>query len=102
VRERLGVVHDSRRARAADAIRSATEAKNNPPDLINVALEMLVKASLELPGFSTLDEMAGRIRREVIRRRSSGSRAGSGCRIAWPLESLLACRSAQVSGCGRG
>jgi hypothetical protein len=26
---------------------------------------MLVKASLELPGFSTLDEMAGRIRREV-------------------------------------
>jgi len=26
---------------------------------------MLVKASLELPGFSTLDVMAGRIRREV-------------------------------------
>ncbi|MCA1679156.1 MAG: DUF4158 domain-containing protein, partial [Actinobacteria bacterium] len=67
VRERLGVVHDPRRARAiaADAIRSAAQAKNNPPDLINVALEMLVKASLELPGFSTLDVMAGRIRRQV-------------------------------------
>ena len=67
VRERLGVVHDPRRARAvaADAIRSAAQAKNNPPDLINVALEMLVKASLELPGFSTLDVMAGRIRREI-------------------------------------
>lgn len=32
---------------------------------INVALELLVKASLELPAFSTLDAMAGRIRREV-------------------------------------
>ena len=52
VRERLGVVHDPQRARAVaeEAIRSAAEVKNNPPDLINVALEMLVKASLELPG----------------------------------------------------
>ena len=67
VRERLGVVHDPERARAvaAAAIRSAAEVKNNPPDLINVALEMLVKASLELPAFSTLDEIASRIRREV-------------------------------------
>lgn len=67
VRERVGVVHDPERARAvaAEAIRSAAEVKNNPPDLINVALEMLVKESLELPAFSTLDEMAGRIRREV-------------------------------------
>ena len=67
VRERVGVVHDPERARAvaAEAIRSAAEVKNNPPDLINVALEMLVKESLELPAFSTLDAMAGRIRREV-------------------------------------
>jgi hypothetical protein len=67
VRERLGVVHDPQRARAVatDAIRSAAQAKNHPPDLINVALEMLVKASLELPAFSTLDEIAGRVRREV-------------------------------------
>ena len=50
VRKRLGVVHDPQRARAvaANAIRSAAEVKNNPADLINVALEMLVKASLEL------------------------------------------------------
>ena len=61
------MVHDPERARAvaAEAIRSAAEVKNNPPDLINVALEMLVKESLELPAFSTLDAMAGRIRREV-------------------------------------
>ncbi|HEY5318745.1 MAG TPA: DUF4158 domain-containing protein [Solirubrobacteraceae bacterium] len=67
VRQRLGVIHDPERARAvaAQAIRSAAEVKNHPPDLINVALEMLVKESLELPAFSTLDEMAARIRREV-------------------------------------
>jgi hypothetical protein len=60
-------VHDPERARAvaAHAIRSAAEVKNNPADLINVALEMLVRESLELPAFSTLDAMVGRIRREV-------------------------------------
>lgn len=41
---------------------SAAEVKNTPQDLINVALEMLVKASLELPGFSTLNEAMSRIR----------------------------------------
>ena len=39
--------------------------KNHPPDLINVALERLVEASLELPAFSTLDELATAIRAEV-------------------------------------
>ncbi len=67
VRERLGVRHDPRRARAVAeaAVRSAAEVKNDPPDLINVALELLVKASLELPAFSTLDEIASRVRLEV-------------------------------------
>src|SRR5699024_11484733 len=36
-----------------------------PIYLINVALDRLVEASLELPGFTTLDEMATRIRAEV-------------------------------------
>ena len=44
---------------------SAAEIKNNPPDLINVALELVVKVSLELPGYSTLDEMVSQIRHEV-------------------------------------
>ncbi|HWJ51573.1 MAG TPA: DUF4158 domain-containing protein, partial [Solirubrobacteraceae bacterium] len=67
VLERLGVRHDPQRARAVAeaAVRSAAEVKNDPPDLINVALEMLVKASLELPAFSTLDEIASRVRLEV-------------------------------------
>jgi Tn3 transposase DDE domain/Domain of unknown function (DUF4158) len=91
VRERLGVRHDPQRARtvAEAAVRSAAEVKNDPPDLINVALEMLVKGSLELPAFSTLDEIASRVRLEVntgIFKRVAG-------RIALPdrvgLENLL-------------
>jgi Domain of unknown function (DUF4158) len=91
VRERLGVAHDPERARAvaSDAIRSAALVKNHPPDLINVALEMLVKASLELPAFSTLDEIAGRIRRKVNTAMFEriGGRLALGDRIA--LDDLL-------------
>jgi hypothetical protein len=67
VRERTRVTHDPERARAvaARAIRSAAAVKNNPADLINVALETLVKESLELPGYSALNKMASRIRGEV-------------------------------------
>ena len=67
VRARQGVTYDQRRARAlaAAAIREAALVKNHPPDLINVALERLVEASLELPAFSTLDELAAAIRAEV-------------------------------------
>jgi hypothetical protein len=45
VRERLGVVCDPQRARAVaeEAIAGAALVKNHPPDLINVALAMLVK-----------------------------------------------------------
>lgn len=39
--------------------------KNGPAGLINVALETLVKGSFELPGYSTLDEMAALAREEV-------------------------------------
>ncbi len=56
VRERVGAVLDPERARmvAGDGIRMAAEVMNHPPDLINVALELVVKESLELPGFSAL------------------------------------------------
>jgi TnpA family transposase len=67
VRERLGVTADAMRARevAERAIRTAAAVKDNPADLINVALEELVRASCELPAYSTLDRMVGRIRTEV-------------------------------------
>jgi TnpA family transposase len=67
VRERVGAVFDLERARALaeQAIREEAQVKNHPPDLINVALEVVVRESLELPGFSTLDEIAARVRAEV-------------------------------------
>lgn len=59
VRTRLRVVYESARVRelAAESIRKAVQAKDNPADLINVALEELVRARCELPGYSTLDEL---------------------------------------------
>lgn len=59
IRTRQGVTNDPPRARkiAAEAIREAARSKNYPPDLINAALDRLVEASVELPGFSTLDEI---------------------------------------------
>ncbi|WUK72987.1 DUF4158 domain-containing protein [Kribbella sp. NBC_00359] len=67
IRVRLGIVAEPERARsvAEAVIRAATATKDNPADLINVALEELVRARLELPGYSTLDEMAAEIRAEV-------------------------------------
>ena len=67
VRERVGAVFDPQLARslAEQAIREEAQVKNHPPDLINVALEVLVRESLELPGFSTLNEIAARVRAEV-------------------------------------
>jgi hypothetical protein len=94
------VSYDQRRARALAAaeIRSAALVKNHPPDLINVALERLVEASLELPAFSTLDELAAAIRAEVnagmfarIAERM-GRRPGSGCRRCWRWRSRAARR----------
>ncbi|MGH3181120.1 MAG: DUF4158 domain-containing protein, partial [Streptosporangiaceae bacterium] len=67
VRKRQGATRDMRRARAlaAAVIREAAQVRNHPPDLINVALERIIEASLELPAYSTLDDMATTIRAEV-------------------------------------
>ncbi|MEU8151642.1 Tn3 family transposase [Nonomuraea sp. NPDC048901] len=69
VRQRMGVVYDAAgvRAVAAEAIRKAVQAKDNPADVINVALEELVRAQCELPGYTTLDELTKKIRTEVNR-----------------------------------
>ncbi|MFD0360088.1 DUF4158 domain-containing protein [Nocardia sp. GCM10030253] len=50
---------------AEKAIRAAALTKDNPADLINVALEELVRSSCELPGYTTLDAMTTSIRTEV-------------------------------------
>ena len=40
----------------------AAAVKDNPADLINIALEELIRRRFELPAFSTLDRMADDIR----------------------------------------
>jgi hypothetical protein len=53
------------RQRVEQVIRKAAETMSDPADLINAAIEDLVKASIELPAYSTLDRMAGNIRQQV-------------------------------------
>ncbi|PFF33703.1 Tn3 family transposase [Bacillus cereus] len=43
----------------------AAKVKDHPPDLINIAIEELVKSRCELPSFRVLDELTGKIRRAV-------------------------------------
>ncbi|MFE2872399.1 DUF4158 domain-containing protein [Embleya sp. NPDC059259] len=66
VREFLGVTYEPAKvaAIAEEAVRKAVATKDNPADLINVALEELVRARCELPGFSTLDRMVTAVRTE--------------------------------------
>lgn len=67
VRKQAGVTYDQAKARGIveQSIRKEAAAKNRPADLINIALEKVVEAGLELPGFSTFDKMASKIRAEV-------------------------------------
>ncbi|MFI2508736.1 Tn3 family transposase [Streptomyces sp. NPDC018972] len=67
VRKRVGVAYDQAEARriAEQSIRKEAAAKNRPADLIDIALEKVVEAGLELPGFSTFDKTASKIRTEV-------------------------------------
>lgn len=50
------------------AMASAAQVMDNPADLINAAIEQLIKDKVELPAFSTLDRMARRIRALINRR----------------------------------
>jgi Domain of unknown function (DUF4158) len=67
VRTRMGVKYTQANVRsvAGAAIRKAAQSKDNAADLINVALEELVRQSCELPGYTTLNAMAASIRTEV-------------------------------------
>ncbi len=48
-----------------NAIQTAALTMSDPADLINVAVECLIKANIELPAFSTLDRLVGHIRQTV-------------------------------------
>jgi hypothetical protein len=47
---------------ATRAMHTSAQVMNNPADLINAAIEMLLAEHCELPAFSTLDRLARRIR----------------------------------------
>jgi Domain of unknown function (DUF4158) len=59
VRQRTGPSYDKAKARkiAEVVMRGEAVSKNRPADLINIALEKVVEAGLELPGFTTLDAL---------------------------------------------
>lgn len=67
VRQRVGTKYQQSQARliAEAASRREAASKNRPADLINIALEKVVAAGLELPAFSTFDAMASSVRSEV-------------------------------------
>ncbi|MCQ9166034.1 Tn3 family transposase [Arthrobacter sp. STN4] len=67
IRTRLGITYRAVEVRkiAAGAIEAAARSKDNPADLINVALEELVRKRCELPGYSTLDELVAKIRQRI-------------------------------------
>lgn len=48
-----------------DDIEQAAYTMSDPADLINVAIERLIEQRFELPAFSTLDRLAGRVRHRV-------------------------------------
>ena len=64
IREYLNISPYNNRGQelAAIAIRDAAFVRDHPADLINVAIEELVRQRYELPAFSTLDRLACHIR----------------------------------------
>jgi hypothetical protein len=53
---------------AAAAVHQAATVKDHPADLLNIAIEELVRQRYELPAFSTLDRLVGHVRAQVNRR----------------------------------
>ena len=49
----------------SETVSQSAQVMDNPADLINVAIEVLVKERYELPGFNTLDRLVCGIRNRV-------------------------------------
>jgi hypothetical protein len=67
IRTHLKIVAEGSAMREAmeQAMREACESKDDVIDLINIAIEQLIRKRFELPAFSTLERAAKRIRAEV-------------------------------------
>jgi hypothetical protein len=91
IRARSEVVYDQEAARkvAAEAIEEAARRKNDPADLINIALERLVEGSFELPAFRTLNDLATTIRARINKEIFAAVVARLGAARVARLEGLL-------------
>jgi hypothetical protein len=59
-------IHERMKKRGLSRMRwTAALVMDHPPDLINAALETLIKDRYELPAFSTLDRLAGEVRTQI-------------------------------------
>ena len=69
IREHLEIQSEGKHVRhiTTQAMHQAAQVMENPADLISAAIEILVKEHCGLPGFSTLERMARRIRNLVNR-----------------------------------
>jgi TnpA family transposase len=56
------------RQAVVETVRQAAQTMSDPADLINVAIEQLVRQQFELPAFSTLDKLVNHIRHQVHQR----------------------------------
>lgn len=56
---------DKGRAYCESAVLAAALTMSDPADLVNVAIDALTKANIELPAFSTLDRLVGNLRTTV-------------------------------------
>jgi hypothetical protein len=67
IRKYLNVISNGKETRPImiNILTEAAKVKDHPPDLINIAIEELVKNRCELPSFGVLDELTGQIRRTV-------------------------------------
>jgi TnpA family transposase len=59
------VFSDNGRKRITTCVRKAACTMSDPADLVNVAIEELINANIELPAFSTLDRLVSHERQEV-------------------------------------
>lgn len=79
----------SARKKAAGSVLKAAQTMDNPADLINVAIEELLKERCELPAFSTLELLVRRYRNFVNRRFFRRIYAQLGSSEVEKIESLL-------------
>lgn len=73
-----------------DEIEQAAYTMSDPADLINVAIERLTQQRFELPAFSTLDRLVGRVRHQVHEHLYSQITQGLSPSDVGRLEALLA------------